>query len=847
MTTTLPSETSVPDHAVRLPGDNWLIWRCVGLRGAGFNASEVLNLASRSCAQSADELLQAESDLRRAQSQALDALRRELNSADETRRAMVDKMLRRVKKGKAPELPAEGGVALTEIAAFQSAGIECERARNAFQAAFDAARIEHSESLRRAVSSARLREAIIWQNRRAFHTGVNVLLRRPAGDTSRPSKQRQHEELIANYLQRYCTKNDTIGFFGPVGWARIVTDGAPIAVKVGEPFLSSRGTYFESWCIDALISVIAQDKALRPWVAPRRNPFIYVEGNTLYVPMKAPATLPAAQAALLQACDGRRPAREIAAEIRGAFPQELQTEAAVYGRLDALCSAGLIIWTLEVPYDPQPEQALMRLLETIEDEDLRARCLAPVITFEAARQAVADAAGDPLKLDAALGHLEETFTQLTNMAATKDAGKMYAGRTLIYEDTQRNIDLKIGPQLLETLGPPLSLMLRSARWFTYETATRYRKVLERLYAEMVRETGSRTIDGILYWMRAERVLFGSGNRPVDDIQAEFQDRWADIFSIPPDQRQVNYRAEELRERVLHDFDAPRPGWNSARYHSPDIMIAASSLQAIERDEYDLVMGELHMGVNTLGISFFLEQHPAREELFRAVERDIPESRIIAVAPKYGGSSTARTHIRLLSDRDFRLEFALSSCAPRKATPLQIGALVVERGEHGLVARTRDRQRQFDIVEAFADILTGLSTNGFKMFRPRKHQPRVTVDRLVVSRESWSFSPSEMEFAFEKNDASRFVAARHWAYRKGMPRFVYVKSPVEIKPVYMDFDSPIYVDILAKIIRRTQETGATDALIAVSEMLPDLDHIWLPDAEGNRYTSEFRIVAIDAFS
>ncbi|MFP5261235.1 MAG: lantibiotic dehydratase [Blastocatellia bacterium] len=390
-------------------------------------------------------------------------------------------------------------------------------------------------------------------------------------------------------------------------------------------------------------------------------------------------------------------------------------------------------------------------------------------------------------------------------------------------------------------------MLTSARWFTYETAARYRKVFERVYAEMVRETGSRAIDGILYWMRAERVLFGPGNRPVDAIQAEFQDRWADIFPIPPDQRQVNYRAEELRERVLRDFDAPRPGWNRARYHSPDIMIAASSLQAIERGEYDLVMGELHMGGNTLGISFFLEQHPDREELFCAVERDIPESRIIAVAPKYGISSTARTHIRLLSGRDFRLEFALSSCAPRKATPLPIGALVVEQGEHGLVVRTRDGQRQFDIIEAFADILTGLSTNSFKMFKPRKHQPRVTIDRLVVSRESWSLSPSEIGFAFEKNDACRHEAARQWAYSNGMPRFVYIKSPVEIKPLYVDFDSPIYVDILAKIVRRTAENGAPDALIAVSEMLPDLDHIWLPDAEGNRYTSEFRIVAVDTFS
>jgi hypothetical protein len=28
------------------------------------------------------------------------------------------------------------------------------------------------------------------------------------------------------------------------------------------------------------------------------------------------------------------------------------------------------------------------------------------------------------------------------------------------------------------------------------------------------------------------------------------------------------------------------------------------------------------------------------------------------------------------------------------------------------------------------------------------------------------------------------------------------------------------------------------------MIPRLDQTWLPDAEGRRYTSEFRIVAVD---
>jgi Lantibiotic dehydratase, N terminus len=135
-------------------------------------------------------------------------------------------------------------------------------------------------------------------------------------------------------------------------------------------------------------------------------------------------------------------------------------------------------------------------------------------------------------------------------------------------------------------------------------------------------------------------------------------------------------------------------------------------------------------------------------------------------------------------------------------------------------------------------------NGFKLLRPNTHLPRVKIDRLIVSRESWTMPVSEMDFAYEKSGATRFVNARRWARAHGMPRFVFMKSPVEVKPVYVDFDSPIYVDLFAKIIRRTSDSKGETTTISISEMLPRLDQTWLRDIEGRRYTSEFRIVAVD---
>jgi hypothetical protein len=75
--------------------------------------------------------------------------------------------------------------------------------------------------------------------------------------------------------------------------------------------------------------------------------------------------------------------------------------------------------------------------------------------------------------------------------------------------------------------------------------------------------------------------------------------------------------------------------------------------------------------------------------------------------------------------------------------------------------------------------------------------------------------------------------------------VFVKVPVEQKPFFVDFDSPIFVEILSKMVRRTIDNSPSDALVSMSEMLPGLDQCWLPDADGNVYTCELRMVAVDA--
>ena len=150
----------------------------------------------------------------------------------------------------------------------------------------------------------------------------------------------------------------------------------------------------------------------------------------------------------------------------------------------------------------------------------------------------------------------------------------------------------------------------------------------------------------------------------------------------------------------------------------------------------------------------------------------------------------------------------------------------------------------DVLDAFAEALMDLVIDSCKMFKATRHTPRVSFDRLVVCRETWRFDPGELAFAAEAEEALRYLGTRRWQRENGLPRHVFVKSPDEMKPFFVDFDSPVYVNVLCKSVRRSRG-GDAPGQIVVSEMMPDLDELWLTDADGRSYTCELRMVAVDS--
>jgi hypothetical protein len=838
------ADAALPAHLVRLPGTHWAVWRWIGLRGAGFPASEVLKLAAPECADAADALLEAEAELEDARKLTVEAVKNEFLQATGDERRALEKTWRRLKKDKFPNPPlgSDSDSVTSLVEAFKFARERFEATQQSFKQSYEKAVLQVSQAIREVSSTDRFQEAVLWQNRQAFHTGIASILRRSRDDVSQGSKQRQHEELVASYLQRYCLKNDTIGFFGPVGWARFVTHGDALVACPGAELLDLRKVYFEVWGIDALGESLTANEQFRPWIAPRRMSHIRLEGRTLLMPSKTPVNLSISQAAILKACDGYTTARQIAAQVYGL--DGIKIEEQVFELLRQMETTCLISWTLEACIGPYPEESLKQQFERIGDPHLRAEAESKLAQLEAARTLIAQAAGNPQQLDLALSHLEETFTALTGAPATRAAGRTYAGRTLVYEDCRRDIEVEVGPEALEALGEPLTLLLESARWFTHIVAETYRRAFDQHYEMLTRKSGSTEIEFATFWASIRPLILEPADCPVNDLTPIFQQRWSELLEVPHDVQRVQYRTKELREKVLEAFNAPRTDWSFSRYHNPDVMIVASDAEAVRRGDYLFVLGELHIGANTLGVSLFMEQHPASEEVHRAVEFDMPEPRLMPLVPKYWPHATPRLLQVLITSRDYRLELAPGPFDVPPGRILTSGQLIVTRTATGqLVLRTRDGKLSFDIIEAFAGAISGEVCNHFKLLRPAEHTPRISFDRLVVCRETWRFPASDVWFAFEKEAANRFAEARRWAGSHELPRFVFVKTVVEIKPFYLDLASPVYVELLAKVIRRCVEQGQGEEAVVVTEMLPGPGESWLPDAAGERYTSELRIVAV----
>jgi hypothetical protein len=82
----------------------------------------------------------------------------------------------------------------------------------------------------------------------------------------------------------------------------------------------------------------------------------------------------------------------------------------------------------------------------------------------------------------------------------------------------------------------------------------------------------------------------------------------------------------------------------------------------------------------------------------------------------------------------------------------------------------------------------------------------------------------------------FADCGRWRRRHHLPRHVFIHTPIEPKPFYCDLDSPLFVDLLRRLLDPAGGGAAAPPTLHVTEMLPAPGEMWVKDDRG-RYASE----------
>jgi len=839
------SET-FPKHLVPLPDPEWAAWKWFVLRGAGFPVHLVSALSDKSCSDLADQLVAAEAELETAYktavafvSQMLENMKQSGENSNSRRYKDLVKVIRTLRSRTLPHtngLPPELQRELTVVGVQESKQAQMQKE---YATLFMQTLNNQYETLQSVARSSKFQEAVLWQNRQAFETGVQPVLHQSG--TTQPSKDRQHLELIANYLQRYCTKNDTIGFFGPVAWGTIESGKMLLETVPGRSLVKQRRSYFESWAVNAIAESISSIPGMKWWIAPRLAPYCRLTDQAVHLADGKTTQLSPTAAEILSMCNGENLPADMFSELKRKPAFHSISKEEFHHLLDDMAHAGILIWRFCVPIEVDSDVALRNRLLQIQNPVLRQSGLEILDRLQSARGQVDLSRDDPARLHSALHNLDLTFEEITQTHANRKPGETYVGRTLIYEDCQRDLTVTVTPEFLSPIFPALLLLLRSLRWMAQSASTMFLKVFEGIYSEIAAKLNTPDVPAA----QLQSHGFGAIKAGMRDIQLMFEEKWARLLPFTLGARVVRFESCALKDAVEDAFPSILGAYHPAQYYSPDLMVAALDTAAIQRGDALYVLGEFHVDANTLASGLFVAQHPDVRQLLDGTHWDFSEQQRFRLIPAQGWKRlTTRTVEGLFHPEDFFLATTQDTVPPTGCSAHPVSELLVRKHDGRLVVVTRDQNHCFEVLEAFADGLRGLLMDNGVWFRTAAYTPRVQIDNLVIQRETWRIPAAQLTFATEKDMSRRFLSARKWRRAQRMPNLLFVKTPTETKPFYLDMDSPVFVDILCKMIRRVTASANPAGELTFAEMLPDPGGTWLTDGDGQRYTSEFRFAIVD---
>jgi hypothetical protein len=668
----------------------------------------------------------------------------------------------------------------------------------------------HRSALRDLSHDDRIREAVFLSN----PSFLDALDRYVGGEPRRRTNRvRRVERRFVLYLQRLAAKNETTSFFGPLNVGRL-DPAAPLALDVRRsPTCPRRRRVFAAqWLAEGLAREIARDPSLRARRAPRRSPVWRIDeaAGTATRGGGPAVALDALELAVCRHADGRRPLPDLAAAV--AHPAAAVARAV--GRMER---RGVLVSSVVVPPDTEdPIEALRRWLRSRAPEPARGAWLDVVDELDSLLQELESAAWP--ERTAAAARFEAAGARAAGVTPERGAGEMYVDRRLFFEECEGDLETfvvggDLARHVADATRPILDLWLGAGL---------LRQARDERLARAAVEAASTS--GRVPFLQYLTLGVPVAHEPdaLDDLVTQLED----VVRLRSDGRRARLTASEL-PRVEAPDDA------TVAVASFDVMLAATSVSAVNAGDYRLVVGEGHSAPLLWAFPaayFARDRNPSFLGRFLDAMASMPDPPVAQIFP---GRRTKIFPLRLPGPViELLPAFPTTDCIA--AADLDV---VVDSSSVALVNGAQRLRLYPPLARPAAayDPLVPLSLPPVEQLVVDlgAHTPRIEVDGVVYQRERWRFAGVASEVG--GSDAlERFVGWQEWRDGAALPDEVFVRAAGEPKPVHVDFRSVLSVEAFDYLARKSTE-------LVVTEMLPASDECWLEGADGV-HTCELRFVA-----